>query len=509
MRLYIDTASGNLINEPSYKLPVGTLTFKRGDHTTINLSFVSGTSLTAATTARQIIFGLKESGKYDGSFIVSTSAFTVYNTNQYVFNPSLNTTSLNALLCALDGDDTNDVATITLMGEFTWSDDSGSTWYTTNTFDAVIDNDVIKNVEGSPTTQPTPEDWLNTYSNGTSISSTNFAVKNADNHFTANQTIHGNLSASGILRVGLNAGLGGATDADTVFIGTNAGTIASSVEHVNFLGNKAGYGATSASYSNFMGYQAGDNATDATHSNFMGRQAGYNAYSANNSNFIGQCAGNHACCAKHSNFLGCEAGRNAQNACYSNFIGFTAGKYATAAYDSNFIGDYAGLCACDAKFSNFIGTGAGYNACYASYAQFIGRFAGCGANIAGSAVFIGDSAGQLAAYSGNSIFLGFNAGASATCACNSQFIGGNAGASAIYASYSTFIGDAAGLNAISASNSIAIGAGAMPTGPNQLVFGSAAHPLSTIPGGAGTLSDAVSGLRIMVNDRMFTLPLLG
>ena len=472
MRLYIDTASGNLINEPSYKLPVGTLTFKRGDHTTINLSFVSGTSLTAATTARQIIFGLKESGKYDGSFIVSTSAFTVYNTNQYVFNPSLNTTSLNALLCALDGDDTNDVSSVTLMGEFTWSDDSGSTWYTTNTFDAVIDNDVIKNVEGSPTTQPTPEDWLNTYSNGTSISSTNFAVKNADNHFTANQTIHGNLSASGILRVGLNAGLGGATDADTVFIGTNAGTIASSVEHVNFLGNKAGYGATSASYSNFMGYQAGDNATDATHSNFMGRQAGYNAYAANNSNFIGQCAGHYAYCAKHSNFLGCEAGMNAQNACYSNFIGRRAGYQATNAYYSVFLGDGAGNAATGAYCSNFIGSQAGYQASSASKSQFIGNAAGFGAGSSPNAVFVGD----------------------------------NAGNGADYASHSIFIGNAAGAAAVGAYDSIAIGSGAAPDGPNQLVLASAAHPLSVIPG--GSLTTSVSGLRIKVNGVMFTLPLI-
>ena len=60
MRLYIDTDTNQLISEPTYKKIVNGISFRRGDKSEINLSFVSGTNLLSATSDKQIIFGLKE-----------------------------------------------------------------------------------------------------------------------------------------------------------------------------------------------------------------------------------------------------------------------------------------------------------------------------------------------------------------------------------------------------------------------------------------------------------------
>jgi len=158
MKLYIDKESNQFITEPTFKTPVNTVSFKRGDAAKVEIVFVESNTALSATNGRNIIFGIKQNGKYDGALVVSTSAYTVSG-NSYILRPSFNTESLNSLLSSGDGNDSNDVAALNAMLEITWSDD-GTDWFSSNTITAVINNDVIKGTEGTPLELTSPESWF-------------------------------------------------------------------------------------------------------------------------------------------------------------------------------------------------------------------------------------------------------------------------------------------------------------------------------------------------------------
>lgn len=162
MQLIINKDSNTFVNSVLFNSPVSNIAFKRGDAAKVELIFASENTALSATNNKTIIMGLKESGKYDGTFVVSTSSYTTDNT-RYVMNPSFNTVALNDLLNSGDGNDGNDVGSVDLMLEITWSEDGGSTWYSSNTITATINNDVIKGLEGTPLQEADPVDWLRTY----------------------------------------------------------------------------------------------------------------------------------------------------------------------------------------------------------------------------------------------------------------------------------------------------------------------------------------------------------
>lgn len=158
MKIYINT-SNQLISDPKFNSPISDLTFKRGDVEPLHVYFVDSGSYVTPLTARNIQFGLKPQGAYDSTqFIVFAETPTIVG-DYYLLNPSFATTQLDALLM-VDGLSTNDLASVTLMGEFTWSDDSDTTWETSNLLDVTIANDVIRNTESSPLALQTPEAWL-------------------------------------------------------------------------------------------------------------------------------------------------------------------------------------------------------------------------------------------------------------------------------------------------------------------------------------------------------------
>lgn len=161
MQLIINRDSNTFVNSVLFNSPVSNIAFKRGDAAKVELIFASENTALSATNDKTIILGLKESGKYDGTFVVSTSSYTTDNT-RYVMNPSFNTVALNDLLNSGDGNDGNDVGSVDLMMEVSWSEDGGSTWYSSNTITATIQNDVIKNLEGTPLQEADPIDWLKT-----------------------------------------------------------------------------------------------------------------------------------------------------------------------------------------------------------------------------------------------------------------------------------------------------------------------------------------------------------
>ena len=158
MILYISD-DGKLVNDPNFLLPVTALDFKRGDKTTIKLKFLNGTTPLAADPDRIIEFGCKPTGVYDTNFTVYADTYVIDANDFYVFNPNFNTVALDDLLNN-DADDTNDIASVTLISEFTWSDDLGVSWNSTQTYNAIVANDVIRNNEDTPLVNPDPAEWL-------------------------------------------------------------------------------------------------------------------------------------------------------------------------------------------------------------------------------------------------------------------------------------------------------------------------------------------------------------
>jgi hypothetical protein len=157
MDIYINLANGQLVQSASNRQVVTSLRFKRGDSSKIRVFFVSGTSTTLVslpngTTGK---FGLKESGNYDGGFVVSDTDWAYDNSDpdapHYIFEPNFNTTQLNNLLGIGAAPDKE---SITLMGEIEWV--AAGAISSSVTFRAVVDNDVIRGDEGVPTDADPP-----------------------------------------------------------------------------------------------------------------------------------------------------------------------------------------------------------------------------------------------------------------------------------------------------------------------------------------------------------------
>ncbi len=152
MRLYFDVGFGHFVKAPGYKVALRNLVFKRGDSTEIRLGFYEGSHQISVGSTALLQFALKESGKYDSDPVVFSDnwSFVDQSTPEYFCNPSFNTTQLNDLLNHADGNFDNDVGSVDLMFEITWSLDGGVTWTSTDTLSARVYNDVIKGTEGVP-----------------------------------------------------------------------------------------------------------------------------------------------------------------------------------------------------------------------------------------------------------------------------------------------------------------------------------------------------------------------
>ena len=153
MRFYYDLDLGQLVQTPGYPNAVNRVDFKRGDAAEIRLGFYQGGRQVSIGSGALLRFALKPSEKYDSDAVVFSDSWTYEddNTPEYYCNPSFNTVELNALFNHVDGDLDNDLPSVDLMFEITWSVDNEVTWTSTDTISARVFNDVIKGVEGVPT----------------------------------------------------------------------------------------------------------------------------------------------------------------------------------------------------------------------------------------------------------------------------------------------------------------------------------------------------------------------
>jgi hypothetical protein len=289
--------------------------------------------------------------------------------------------------------------------------------------------------------------WQNTYTTFNS-NSANYAVKNANNIFNTNQDVVGDITATSFIT---NAG-GGSTEpfkfqrfSDGSFGINNSDLPAIPIgDHIISLGFNAGDSAGGADGS----------VSDVV---IIGQNAGQSAGAGNNNTedivAIGQNAG------KAAGYFGTASNIVALGQQASESIGETGTANNVIA-----IGNQAGYLA-------------GYN---------LGEVS--------DIIAIGREAGKQSGYettSNNNIFIGLSSG------FNKQ------------GSRNTFIGDLTNTSPTSTLNlsgCIAIGYGATPTARNTIAVGSASTPLSVIPG--QSLTNSLSGLKIMINGVYYTIPLL-
>jgi len=156
MRFYYDFDLGRLVQAPGYPGALNKVDFKRGDAAEIRLGFYRGGRQVSIGSGALLRFALKPSGKYDVDPVVSGDVWSFVDDSnpEYFCNPSFNTVALNALFNHADGDYGNDVTSVDLMFEITWSLDDGASWSSTDTVIARVYNDVIKGDEGVPLEGP-------------------------------------------------------------------------------------------------------------------------------------------------------------------------------------------------------------------------------------------------------------------------------------------------------------------------------------------------------------------
>jgi len=95
-------------------------------------------------------FYLKESGKFDASVVAAAESWTITGSGDstlYTFTIDMNTEELAALL-ASNGNPSDDVPQVDVMGAFYWDDGTAKE---SLTFTVRVFNNVVKGTEGSPT----------------------------------------------------------------------------------------------------------------------------------------------------------------------------------------------------------------------------------------------------------------------------------------------------------------------------------------------------------------------
>jgi hypothetical protein len=165
MELFVELETLKLVASQNDRREKPSITIKRGDALPLTVRFLQAQAPTRLDATTTISFALKESGKYDATPVVLEQTFTASTVGSpdsdphYTATPSLNTTELNALF-SIDGNSANDPASVTLMGEITWTatGDTGPT--SIKTFTVNCENDVYRGTESAPSSQPSPDDWL-------------------------------------------------------------------------------------------------------------------------------------------------------------------------------------------------------------------------------------------------------------------------------------------------------------------------------------------------------------
>lgn len=160
MRLTVDLDSLELIADLTDRRRVSRIETKRGAAAPLEITFVRSGVAELLAASSVITLSVKEDGKYDADPVVLHQAFSTPATadDPYEGSPSFNTAELNALF-NIDGDPSNDVASVDLMAELSWAVGAAEPTKS-RTFTVRVHNNVYTGSDGEPTPVPRSADWL-------------------------------------------------------------------------------------------------------------------------------------------------------------------------------------------------------------------------------------------------------------------------------------------------------------------------------------------------------------
>jgi hypothetical protein len=314
---------------------------------------------------------------------------------------------------------------------------------------------------------------LSSFVNYLSAGSANYAVKNADNNFTTGQTIQGSITASEFVFTG-NTDPPGRTY--SLKLNNNSGDLLTLTDNTSnpsatnsiIIGRRAGFD---------LGADGGDVVDAICIGRGAGEDMGYDGGGGESVIAIGKnsCNGSGRTTGGIQNIVAIGEESNSQ-----------AGTEDGACINAISIGHYAGY---------YGGGFGGFVSDIISIGQESNFRLGYEGGSAANVISIGNRAGYMdsdvyGTPSNNNIFIGLSSGHNKEGSRN------------------TFIGDLTNTvpSFASISGCIAIGYGARPSARNTIAIGSAATPLSVVPG--QSITNSLSGLKIMINGTYYTIPLL-
>lgn len=144
MRLFIDVTDDLVIRSAGVPQEVATIRFKRTEEVRLEIQFCRDGQIIEHDETALGKFELKTTGHYDMEPLTGASAWNKIGESTatyYYFTFTLINDDLDTLF-VVDGDPTNDIPVLTLMGEIQWTVDGGT--HKTQTLTVKIDNDVIR-----------------------------------------------------------------------------------------------------------------------------------------------------------------------------------------------------------------------------------------------------------------------------------------------------------------------------------------------------------------------------
>ena len=177
MKLFYDLRLGYLVQAPGQDSPLAILQGKAGDGEEVILQFGrssdptgSAAIVTAATWTAEnltggtvITVGLKQEGKYsDGTILATTSTWTHDAIGKtYTGSLNLNTTEINTAMERLDGNASDDIASLACGFEVTFQIGGSGPWRSSVLpVDFTLYHDIIGGSEGAPTNAADPTQYL-------------------------------------------------------------------------------------------------------------------------------------------------------------------------------------------------------------------------------------------------------------------------------------------------------------------------------------------------------------
>lgn len=150
MKLFVDLEVGSFVGAPGQRSDPRGVRFKRGDSGEVVVQFCQGADLVDLGAGAEVLFEVKERGKYDADPLVRAESFDApaVSGGSYSGTPAFDATAIDALL-NVDADEENDLDSFDAHCEVRWRV-SGEGWKSTKALNIDFDNNVIREGDELP-----------------------------------------------------------------------------------------------------------------------------------------------------------------------------------------------------------------------------------------------------------------------------------------------------------------------------------------------------------------------